>query len=473
MSDLARLVRSSRKLATLCLGAALAFPIAGGALAADVKIKDGAVWKGDVGAKVRVTFIDANGKDATVTGEITKIDASLATIRVKLDGDAAAAGKKPTEKLLFWRDIRKLESIGAAAGAAPATPGKSDTKSEGKSDGKSDTTASATRTNTTSGAGAAGGTAATLTAPDGKRMIFVMPWEGTVGIGARHEELEAIGKEADKYGPGQIIIIQVNSPGGLVTEGDKIHETMGKLSERHRVIAWIREAISAAAFTSLHCHEIYFMKVGTLGAITMFSGTVSIKGAELQAWLKMVGDVCAEHNRNRWIGEAMVNSEPLLSYDRDETTGKVTWYNTLQGKYKLSDEKQNLTFNAETAVHSKFSQGIADTVDDLLATLQIPKDSVVISDVGYKIHKDWQRTLEQCKEAKSKLMNDFQNPGGSTREAQIGNQINALKEIIKWYKKCYPGMVYEAPNMPPDVKMLEEELDRLKKELANSKNRGG
>jgi hypothetical protein len=34
-------------------------------------------------------------------------------------------------------------------------------------------------------------------------------------------------------------------------------------------------------------------------------------------------------------------------------------------------------------------------------------------------------------------------------------------------------MVYEAPNMPPDVKMLEEELDRLKKELANSKNRGG
>jgi len=468
MSDLARLVRSSRKLATLCLGAALAFPIAGGALAADVKIKDGAVWKGDVGAKVRVTFIDANGKDATATGEITKIDASLATIRVKLDGDAAAAGKKPTEKLLFWRDIRKIESLGAApAGSTPAskpaTPGKSDTKS--------DSAAPATRTNTTPGA--AGSPAATLTAPDGKRMIFVMPWEGTVGIGARHDELEAIGKEADKYGPGQIIIIQVDSPGGLVTEGDKIHETMAKLTERHRVIAWIREAISAAAFTSLHCHEIYFMKVGTLGAITMFSGTVSIKGAELQAWLKMVGDVCEEHNRNRWIGEAMVNSEPLLSYDRDENTGKVTWYNTLQGKYKLSDEKENLTFNAEKAVHSKFSQGIADTIDDLLVTLQIPKDSVVVSDVGYKIHKDWQRNLEQCKEAKSKLMNDFQNPGGTTPEAQIGNQISALKEMIKWYKKCYPGMVYEAPNMPPDVKVLEEQLDVLKKQLASQKNRGG
>jgi hypothetical protein len=38
----------------------------------------------------------------------------------------------------------------------------------------------------------------------------------------------------------------------------------------------------------------------------MFAGTVSIKGSELVAWQKKVGDVCEGTKRNRWIGEAMV-----------------------------------------------------------------------------------------------------------------------------------------------------------------------
>ena len=52
---------------------------------------------------------------------------------------------------------------------------------------------------------------------------------------------------------------------------------------------------------------------------------------------------------------------------------------------------------------------------------------------------------------------------------KIGNQIKAITEILKWYDRCYPGMVYEAPNLPPEKKPLQDELEALKKRLGNIK----
>jgi len=212
------------------------------------------------------------------------------------------------------------------------------------------------------------------------------------------------------------------------------------------VIAWIHEAISAAAFTALHCNEIYFQRVGTLGAITMFAGATAISGDELRAWLKKVGDVCEATNRSRWIGEAMVTNEPELSYDKDEN-GKVTWYNTMQGKYKLSDKIQNLTINAQQAEHSGFSQGTADTVEDLLRLLDLSPEKVEISQAGYKIHNDWQSVMKQCQEAKFKLGRDFQNPPGLDPLDRLNAQMRAAKEIRRWFDRCFPIMTYDQPGM--------------------------
>ena len=53
-----------------------------------------------------------------------------------------------------------------------------------------------------------------------KTQVFVLPLEGTVGVGLRNEEMEKLEKIADTFGPGQIFIIRINSNGGLVIEGD-------------------------------------------------------------------------------------------------------------------------------------------------------------------------------------------------------------------------------------------------------------
>lgn len=425
--------RILRSLAALAASTSIAF----GAFAADVKLSNGSVWKGEVGTKVRATYVSGT-REATIEGIVVKAEKNLVVIEVE-------EGGKKSRKTIISFDLRKLETLAAAASGPAATPAGADAPRS------------------------APGTATEATSGSKVPNIFVLPLEGTVGIGTRHEEIEEIGKEADKYGPGQIIVLLIDSPGGLVIEGDKIHETMKDLKKRHRVVAWIKKAISAAAFTSLHCDEIYFMRVGALGAITMFAGTKAIEGKELEAWLEKVGEACEIGGRSPWIGHAMVTNAPLLSYDKDEN-GNVTWYNTLQGKHRLSDEKENLTLNADNALDSGFSDGTADTVEELAKCLQL-KEWKEASDVGRRIHENWQRTLKQCAEVKPKLLNDLQNPGGLDATAQLGNQIKALTEILKWYDKCYPGMVYEAPNLPPEKAPLERQLAEFKKQLADIKRR--
>lgn len=435
MSDYRSFLSFGRGCIAACIVSAIALTVAPSAPAADIKISDGTVVKVDAGNSVRVLLTASASASAVnptkpaaapsasvVEGKILRVNADDKSITVT----AIVAGK-PTDRVIKWSSIKSISIIGSSAAA----------------DSKTGTAIAA--------------------APPAKRTIFIMPWEGTVGEGARHDEIEAIGKEADKIGPHQIIILEVISPGGLVTEGDEIDATLMDLKKRHRVIAWIKEAISAAAFTSLHCDEIYFQRVGTLGAITMFAGTKSIEGAELDAWQKKVGDVTEVGGRNRWVGEAMVTNAPLLSYDRDEN-GNIKWYNTLEGKYPLSDAIQNLTLNADIAMHCKFADGIANNPDELIALLHLNKEDVVISPVGYKIHKDWQALLEDCKEQKPKIIRDAMNPAGSDNVAQIGSQIKAIKQLILWWDKCAPCMQLDGPQVPPKEE-LEKQLKQLRKQL--------
>jgi hypothetical protein len=432
---------TKRFLGALVTGVAVLAGASGLAVAADVKLSGGGVWRGDAGARVRATFTE-RGRQTTVEGVVVRAETNLVVLEIEEGGGTV-------RKTIVSFDLKKLETLDAAPAAAPSGADAASPAGD-------------------SVAGAAPAADGVIESAGDYPNIFILPWEGTVGIGARHDEIEAIGKEADKYGPGQIIVLQVDSPGGLVIEGDKIHETMKDLKRRHRVVAWIKKAISAGAFTSLHCDEIYFMRIGTLGSITMFSGTTSVQGARLEAWLDKCGEACMIGGRFPGIGRAMVTNPELLSYDKDDETGVVTWYATLEGRYKLSDAEENLTFNAENALHSGFADGVADTEEELAKLLQLPEWKEA-SDVGRKIHADWQRTLKECEKAKPLLFNDLQNPAGSDEIAQMGNQIKALTEIAKWYDRCYPMMVYEQPSLGPDKERVEDMIEDLRRRIADMK----
>jgi hypothetical protein len=460
-------------LATVSLSLVVLMAAPSAVHAGDVKLKDGTVWRGDVGARVRVTFVQKGGTESTIEGTVSKTDKGYLVVEIDENG-------KKTKKTITSFDLKKIEAVvGSDTGAtkaAAASTAKSGAKTDAKSDAaKSDAPA----------------------ATGDKKTIFLLPWDGMVGVGARHDEIEAVGREADKLGPGQTIVIEINSGGGLVMEGDLIDEAMRELRERHRVVSWIKEAISAAAFTALHCNEIYFTRMGTLGSITMFSGGGdAIEGPELEAWLAKCGDVCEETNRSRWIGEAMVSNEPELSYDILED-GSIKWYNTLEGKFDLSDSTTNLTLEAVEAEKCKFSQGTADTRDELVRLMDLDPANVVWSKAGEDIHRRWNTTLDEVRKARLRLQLDLNNPAGSSGEDQLKRRLACVQEIIKWHDRCFVGIMFDQeggapPIQPPcngpqyqpkggtsiaslrevSKKCWEDILDQLKKQLADMKKRG-
>jgi hypothetical protein len=295
-----------------------------------------------------------------------------------------------------------------------------------------------------------------------KKQIFILPLEGTVGIQLRAKDMHTIKDMANAAGPGQIVIIKINSNGGLVLETPEIQAAlMGIRDGGHRLVAWIEKAISGGAFTAMYAPEIYFMKTGSMGSITRIAGQGWVEQGA-QEWEDAVARTCEMGGRSPFVGRAMVHAEDLLSYDVDPDTGKVTFYDTLEGEHELSNAKENLTFNASNALKCKFSSGTADTLDDLLAAMGVPEGQYQVSEAGNKVFEKWKRTCEQCEKEVPELFRQYQLGGTGTGDGMVvlGKRIDAIKKLLEWWKKAPEMLRYEL--QVPEPEQLEQQLEQLK-----------
>ncbi len=425
-----------RNVARFALGCTLALAVAAVASAQTVEIRlnDGSRWKGQVSDVVTLK-IKQQGVEIELTGELV----AAAEWHVTILTDVAGAKR---QKTVFKGDIIEMKTTQPAAPENSRKSPAAGVKAEDKADG---------------GKGAV---------KPGQPGVFVLPLEKMVGLYFRHEEMEKIAEEADKYGPGQIIVLDIDSGGGAVTEMEKIHETLTEIGKRHRLVAWIKQAISAGCATAMHCHEIYFRQQGTAGAMTAFNGATgqAWKGKELDEWLKRAGDWMEQGGRSPYIAEAMIDEAKLLSYDKDPVTGKVTFYGDLSGAHVLSGPDENLVFTATSAVDCGFADGIADNEAELAKLLDLPEWNE-ISDYGRKIAKDWYATVDKANGEVQRLMNRLQYAGTGSGDpaVMIGKRIQILQDILRWADRC--------PNCLQGLQRedLEREIRELRKELADMK----
>ncbi len=299
--------------------------------------------------------------------------------------------------------------------------------------------------------------------------VFVLPLKGMVGLGLRHEEMEKIAEEADKYGPGQIIVFIIDSGGGRGDEMEKIHLTLMEIKQRHRLVAWIEEALSAACAAAIHCDEIYFKTNGVAGAMTGYSGTTALSGKELRDWQRRAGDWMEAGSRSRYIAEAMIHSPNLLSYDKDDVTGEVTFYNDLSGKTILSRSGENLVFTASTALDRGFSDGTARNEQELAELLDLP-EWYETSDYGRRIAANWQKNVETAQRELVLLVNRLSYAGtGSGDPVEIlGTRIKIYEKFVRWHDRC-PNCA-QFGGLPPK-EQIKREIQVMRKELADLKRR--
>ena len=374
-------------------------------------------------------------------------------------------------------------SQGSAPQGSPQGTGKSSQGSGSKSTSSKSTSSKSTSSKSASAKSSSGrksaesSQAAPADAERPKTQVFVLPLEGTVGVGLRNEEMEKLEKIADTFGPGQIFIIRINSNGGLVIEGDEINVTLSRIKQKHRLIAWIEKAISGGAFTGMHADELYFTPEGSLGSITMMAGSTEVTQAR-DPWKERVAEVAALGGRDPQIGRAMVYSEEELSYDKDEKTGKVTFYPSLKGKYILSKKGENLTLNATNALHCGFSDGTASTEEELFKLLDLDNpERFAINDAGHKIYKDYQALIKRAQTEVPLLMRKLQIEGTGSGDPRVvlQNRIKNAQKLIEWVDRAPDVMQYEL-NVPPQAKEeLQKQIAEWRRELArlNSQDQGG
>ncbi len=400
-----------------------------------IRLSDGSTWRGEIEDKVEVKFIES-GVEQTMRGELRRVENRYIVVYGEFS-------LRTQEKVIFRGDVRSIRTL--EADEAPGRDADAPQRDRPRDSSRPRQRDRETTSEEFDGPG-----------------VIVLPLKGMVGVHIRHQEIEKIGRKADEFGPGQTIILEIDTGGGMVIEMEQIARVIQDVKRRHRVIAWVHEAISAGCATAIQCEEIYFTTMGTAGAMTAFAGDTSWSGNELQAWLSRAGEWMQEGGRDPRIAHAMIHAPIELSYDKDSETGEVTFYSDLRGRHILSRKGDNLTLTSDQAVHSGFANGIADTTDELAKHLDLPRWHE-LTDYGRRMHEDYMQLVERAEYDITMRMSRLGSEGRGTGDGLVVMQraLQNLRALRRWHDRA-PN-VARVNTWPPEV--LDELIRELEREI--------
>jgi len=295
------------------------------------------------------------------------------------------------------------------------------------------------------------------------KRVFVIPLHGAVGETFRVEQLKQAIDAARPYNP-DVIILDIDSPGGLLSEIYLLRDYLREVREEFRIVAWVKSAISAAAMTAFNCREMYFRKEGHIGAATAFSPATgkALEGYALLQWLDAARDIFEQTEYSPHIAQAMVKHDYYLTADREVLPSgeiRITWYEDDSGEFQLSRPNENLVLTASEALKFGVSLGTADNNAEMAEVLNLD-GWVEVSDDGRKIMEKWIRTFEAGKKEIRALRMKLSLLGGS--QSDLGQRVAVLRELIKWCKRLGPQV---SRMQGLDQAALERELKTLLRQM--------
>ncbi|MCK4274992.1 MAG: hypothetical protein KAX78_00655 [Phycisphaerae bacterium] len=94
--------------------------------------------------------------------------------------------------------------------------------------------------------------------------FYVIPIKGEIGLFVMADLLEECLKDAREVNP-DVVVLEIDSGGGSIRETDKILDVLCRTNDI-RLVAYVKEAGSAAAIITLACKEIYAEPQAAIGA---------------------------------------------------------------------------------------------------------------------------------------------------------------------------------------------------------------
>jgi len=186
-----------------------------------------------------------------------------------------------------------------------------------------------------------------------------------------------------------LLIIEIDSPGGYVEESVRIAETLQAIDWAKTVAFIPREAISGAAFIALGCDEIVMApdaRIGDAGAIFLGEDAAfRYAPAKIRSYLVgVIRGLCEAKGRPPAIGEAMVDDSAVVWQVRNRDTGDETFLSKadldsqedpgLWEKVVLVQESREelfLMLSGERAIELNLAEGMAADREALAARYEL------------------------------------------------------------------------------------------------------
>jgi membrane-bound serine protease (ClpP class) len=161
-----------------------------------------------------------------------------------------------------------------------------------------------------------------------------------------------------------LVILHLNTYGGEVSAADSIRTKL--LNSRIPVWVFIDDnAASAGALIAIACDSIYMKPGGKIGAATVVNQTGEQVPDKFQSYMRATMRATAEAQGKDTI---VTGSDTLLVWRRDPAIAEAMVDPKLYVE-GISDTGQVLTFTANEAVLNGYSEGTAESMEEVIAKL--------------------------------------------------------------------------------------------------------
>jgi hypothetical protein len=354
------------------------------ASAAEIRLANGAVWSGEVGAKVRVLYQDG---DESVPFDGVVVEAAEDFVAVKgIDGSL-------------------LRLVALSDPARPASGSGSPGQPAGRTSGRS---AGGAASAATPRAAAARWVAvyevedARLSVAGGgiaRPRVYIVPIAGQIGTDVSPELVDGLLRDIKKVRP-DVLVHRMNCADfdrinhlandrieeAGIPDPELVRDMVKRLQEEMpdaRQVMWVEDAVGVSAFMALAWSEMYFHPDARIGGVSRFIDQVKerwsdpdVRSKMLAARLGLFKGLVVQGGHAECIAEAMLLPENKLSF---EFVGRrPRWRGDDKGMIIVdSSEEQPANFHAEAAELSFLCDGLAESLDDLMYLLGYREYEVV------------------------------------------------------------------------------------------------
>ena len=315
----------------------------------------------------------------------------------------------------------------------------------------------------------------------------VIPMHGTVGEDIVSTVVDNAFKDILKRKP-TAIILEMDSPGGLVREMAPLINAIHKYRD-FRLVVFVKQAISAAAITTISVKEIYMAPGSVIGAATVFDmnekeGTIKDSVAKTRTYVRELAEIAAENGGHQiLLAKAMVEANYSLVWKKENGKKVIReGYETGNDERFLKRGKL-LCITAGEAVDAGLANGTAEDYKALGTAMGFPKwqeckcYAPILMDNWSKNFQQAKKGFDRLEDECKKDMKQAEATDPSQFSYVLRNGFFTSDSQQKWQTRSIACLKFLAqasdtldkmadlaekyPELLPDPRLIREERDRI------------